>query len=159
MIKFSQITAWLLLRVSRMDTHKSKYAGWIFRTPHAGLGTIHCRSIKGRTVTMLVWCTSPYQPVKFEILGYTWAVTHVTPEHQFYCWVASLTSEHLCLIYTNMKPEWNLMHKTWVPIKVLSAEILSSDWSMKHMKAVFCALSMLMQAEILAQSAGVFKFG
>lgn len=51
------------------------------------------------------------------------------------------------------------MHKAWVPIKVLSAEILSSDWSMKYMKAVFCALSMLLQAEILAQSAGVFKFG
>lgn len=87
-----------------MDAHKTKSTGWIFRTPRAGLGTMHCRNIKGGAVTMLVWCTSPYQPVKFEVIGYTQGVTHVTPEHQFYCWVAALTSECLCLMCTNMKP-------------------------------------------------------
>lgn len=46
---------------------------------------MHCRSLKGGGVTMLVRCRSLYQPVKFEVVGYTQSVTHVTPEHQFYC--------------------------------------------------------------------------
>lgn len=78
--------------------------------------------------------------------------SRVTPAQQFYCCVAALTSECLCLIYTNTKPESKLMYKAAVPIRIQSAEIMSSDDSAKRMKAVYCAVSMLLQTDSLTQS-------
>ena len=51
-----------------------------------------------------------------------------------------------------MKPESNLVYKAYVPIRILSAEIMSSDYSTKDIKAVYCAMSMLLQTDSLTQS-------
>lgn len=51
-----------------------------------------------------------------------------------------------------MKSASNLVYKAYLPIRILSAEIMLSDDSTKYMEAVYCAKSMLLQTDSLTQS-------